>query len=316
MLATSGEPDEQVDAAKVLKLLERGKHWVLVVLLLSNVVVNESLPIFLDSILGGGVAAVVSSTTLIVIFGEIIPQAICNRYGLKIGAKCTYFVLALMYIEFPIAYPTAKLLDWLLGDDEGVAYRKAELKTFVNLHLERHLINEDEATIIGAVLDLSQRKVGDIMTPIDRTYTLPMDKVLDQAAVDEILALGHSRIPIRSETRSDVFLGMLIVKKARLAARATADRITDAALAAHLVRPPRGEVRTASLSMQKTMLTDPGVLAGWSRTSHSVFCPRRRPTRHASTRSTTSSKVARTSCLSQTRQAKTAALLASCRLRT
>lgn len=91
VLENSGEPQEQKDAAKVSKLLKRGRHWVLVCLLLSNVVVNEhallpfrdsictsvltcgnrSLPIFLDSILGGGVGAVVLSTTLIVIFGEI-----------------------------------------------------------------------------------------------------------------------------------------------------------------------------------------------------------------------------------------------------
>lgn len=35
---------------------------------------NETLPIFLDSILGGGVWAVISSTALILLFGEIIPQ--------------------------------------------------------------------------------------------------------------------------------------------------------------------------------------------------------------------------------------------------
>lgn len=35
---------------------------------------NETLPIFLDSILGGGVLAVVSSTALILLFGEVIPQ--------------------------------------------------------------------------------------------------------------------------------------------------------------------------------------------------------------------------------------------------
>ena len=45
--------------------------------------------IFLDSVLGGGLGAVVLSTTLIVIFGEIIPQAVCARYGLSIGATCT-----------------------------------------------------------------------------------------------------------------------------------------------------------------------------------------------------------------------------------
>lgn len=65
------------------------KHWVLCTLLLSNVVVNETLPIVFDSVLGGGWPAVVLSTTLIVIFGEIIPQAACVRYGLPIGARCS-----------------------------------------------------------------------------------------------------------------------------------------------------------------------------------------------------------------------------------
>lgn len=39
-------------------------------------IVNESLPIFLDDVLGGGLAAVVASTVMIVIFGEVIPQAV------------------------------------------------------------------------------------------------------------------------------------------------------------------------------------------------------------------------------------------------
>lgn len=70
VLIESGTPTERVNAKKVLLLLERGKHWVLVTLLLSNVVINETLPIILDGVLGGGWQAVVISTALIVIFGE------------------------------------------------------------------------------------------------------------------------------------------------------------------------------------------------------------------------------------------------------
>lgn len=57
VLSTSGTDDEKIRAAKVLKLLEKGRHWVLVVLLLGNVIVNETLPIFLSDF-GGGFAAV------------------------------------------------------------------------------------------------------------------------------------------------------------------------------------------------------------------------------------------------------------------
>lgn len=63
----AGDPSEpqQKNAKRVYDLLKRGKHWVLVTLLLANVIVNETLPVVLDRCLGGGVAAVVGSTFLI-----------------------------------------------------------------------------------------------------------------------------------------------------------------------------------------------------------------------------------------------------------
>lgn len=63
----AGDPSEpqQKNAKRVYDLLKKGKHWVLVTLLLANVIVNETLPVVLDRCLGGGVAAVVGSTFLI-----------------------------------------------------------------------------------------------------------------------------------------------------------------------------------------------------------------------------------------------------------
>jgi metal transporter CNNM len=65
VIATSGEGKEQKHAQRVYRLLKKGKHWVLVTLLLSNVIVNETLPIVLDRSLGGGWPAVLGSTVLI-----------------------------------------------------------------------------------------------------------------------------------------------------------------------------------------------------------------------------------------------------------
>lgn len=74
VIAKSGEARERKQAGTVLKLLSRGKHWVLVTLLLGNVVVNEALPIVLDRSLGGGWLAVVGSTVLIGEFEFCIPS--------------------------------------------------------------------------------------------------------------------------------------------------------------------------------------------------------------------------------------------------
>jgi metal transporter CNNM len=217
VIATSGEGAERENAAKVLNLLKRGKHWVLVTLLLGNVITNESLPIVLDRSLGGGWQAVVGSTILIVIFGEIAPQSVCVRFGLPIGAFMAPFVLVLMWLLAPIAWPTAKLLDFLLGEYHGTTYKKAGLKTLVTLHRtigtspdER--LSKDEVTIISAVLDLKEKPVGSIMTPMEDVFTLSAESILDHEMMDSILSEGYSRIPIYAVDDPNNFIGMLLVK--------------------------------------------------------------------------------------------------------
>ncbi|OOQ86641.1 Protein MAM3 [Penicillium brasilianum] len=216
VIQTSGEESEKKNAASVLNLLKRGKHWVLVTLLLSNVITNETLPIVLDRTLGGGWPAVLGSTALIVIFGEIVPQSICVRYGLPIGAWMAPCVLVLMYVMSPVAWPVAKLLDKLLGEDHGTIYKKAGLKTLVTLHKTLgeagEQLNSDEVTIISAVLDLKEKSVGTIMTPMEDVFTMSADTVLDERTMDLILSQGYSRIPIHAPDNSMNFVGMLLVK--------------------------------------------------------------------------------------------------------
>lgn len=65
VMALDPEEPQRKNAKRVHDLLTKGKHWVLVTLLLSNVIVNETLPVVLDRCFGGGVAAVVGSTVLI-----------------------------------------------------------------------------------------------------------------------------------------------------------------------------------------------------------------------------------------------------------
>lgn len=77
VIAGSGTRKDRENARKVLNVLQRGRHWVLVSLLLGNVLKNEALPILLDQDVKGGWFAVLASTILIVIFGEIIPQSLC-----------------------------------------------------------------------------------------------------------------------------------------------------------------------------------------------------------------------------------------------
>ena len=103
-------------------------NFLLCSILLGNVLVNNSLTIVLDSMTGGGGAlAVVFATLAIVIFGEIIPQSICTRHGLAVGAFTIWLTKLFMCLTSPLSYPLSKLLDCLLGrevtTDQGNYYQ-------------------------------------------------------------------------------------------------------------------------------------------------------------------------------------------------
>ena len=127
------------------------------------------------------------------------------------------FVLSLMWLLAPVAWPTAKLLDKLLGEDHGTVYKKSGLKTLVTLHKTlgtspTDRLNQDEVTIISAVLDLKDKAVGDIMTPMEDVFTMSADTILDEPTMDAILSAGYSRIPIYEPGNPQNFVGMLLVK--------------------------------------------------------------------------------------------------------
>lgn len=140
----------------------------------------------------------------------------CVRYGLQIGGYMSKPVLLLMYLTAPVAWPTAKLLDWLLGEDHGTVYKKSGLKTLVTLHKSLGAVsdrlNQDEVTIISAVLDLREKPVEQVMTPMADVFVMSEDTILDEKTTDMILSAGYSRIPIHEPGNPTNFVGMLLVK--------------------------------------------------------------------------------------------------------
>ncbi|GLT44249.1 hypothetical protein SLA2020_181580 [Shorea laevis] len=170
VLAKSGMPSDQKHAAKILPVV-RKQHLLLCTLLICNAAAMEALPIFLDSLVTAW-GAILISVTLILLFGEIVPQAICSRYGLAIGAKVAPFVRILVWICFPVAYPISKLLDLSLGEGHEALFRRAELKTLVDLHSNEAgkggELTHDETTIIAGALELSEKTARDAMTPYIR----------------------------------------------------------------------------------------------------------------------------------------------------
>uniref|UniRef100_A0A7C9DFJ3 CNNM transmembrane domain-containing protein n=1 Tax=Opuntia streptacantha TaxID=393608 RepID=A0A7C9DFJ3_OPUST len=212
ILQRSGSSTEKKQAAAILPVVQK-QHQLLVTLLLCNACAMEALPIYLDKIFHPFVA-VVLSVTFVLAFGEVIPQAICTRYGLAVGANFVWLVHVLMIICYPIAYPIGKVLDAILGHDTAL-FRRAQLKALVSIHSMEEgkggELTHDETTIISGALDLTEKTAEEAMTPIESTFSLDVNSKLDWEAMGKILARGHSRVPVYSGNPKNI-IGLLLVK--------------------------------------------------------------------------------------------------------
>ncbi|XWS35045.1 hypothetical protein CRYUN_Cryun21dG0092600 [Craigia yunnanensis] len=212
ILQRSGTSTEKKQAAAIFPVVQK-QHQLLVTLLLCNAVAMEALPIYLDKLFNQYLA-IILSVTFVLAFGEVIPQAICTRYGLAVGANFVVLVRVLMIICYPIAYPIGKVLDWVLGHNEAL-FRRAQLKALVSIHsLEAGKggeLTHDETTIISGALDLTEKTAEEAMTPIESTFSLDVNSKLDWEAMGKVLARGHSRVPVYSGNPKNI-IGLLLVK--------------------------------------------------------------------------------------------------------
>ena len=120
IIMDSGDPVEREHARIIAPVREDG-NLLLCTLLLGNTATNAFLSILLAD-LTDGIQGLLLSTGLIVIFGEIAPQALCSRYGLAIGAYTIYITRFFIVLLFIAAYPISKVLDLVLGWEVGTVY--------------------------------------------------------------------------------------------------------------------------------------------------------------------------------------------------
>jgi metal transporter CNNM len=164
-------------AAKVLSLRENA-NFMLVTILWSNVAVNVLLALLSGSVLSG-VAAFFFSTVVITIFAEIAPQAYFSRHALAMAARLAPVLRMYQFFLYPVARPTAWILDRWLGGEQIRFFQEQDLRRLIQLHMEA--AESDIARVEGqgalnflAIDDVPLDQEGE---PVDRAsvVTLPFD---------------------------------------------------------------------------------------------------------------------------------------------
>jgi len=228
----TGTQQEKEDARIIMPILAK-HHLLLSTLLLCNALAMESLPIFLDALVPA-VVAVLFSTTLLLIFGEVLPQSYCaGPSQIKIARTMAPVIRFLMFICYPICYPISVGLDHLLGLHGKTRFIKKDLKALIELHqLQKSgvpkshgghddhghgihadaQLTADEIKVINSTIDLRDTPVTKEMERIEKVFMLSSNAIIDQDMIRRISKSGFSKIPVYKNSDKNNVVGILKVK--------------------------------------------------------------------------------------------------------
>jgi metal transporter CNNM len=198
---------------------ERG-NLLLVTLLMGNTLVNSAIAIILSDITSGWVGLAIA-TSLILVFGEIIPQSICSQHGLRVGAYSIWVVKIAIVLFYLVAKPLSLVLDWSgLGPEAEFRrniHTESELAELIRIHTTNPVavkesgLLADDGRLLGGCLRYKRRLVRDVMTGLARVKMVPADLSLGWDALSDIYRSGFTRLPVFDGPRENI-TGILYTK--------------------------------------------------------------------------------------------------------
>ena len=159
--------DGNPDAVTILALRE-DVNGLLTTILWGNVAVNCLLTVLLDSVMVGA-AAFLLSTVGITLFGEIGPQAYFSRNALRVGAMLAPVIRVYRVLLYPVAKPTAFILDRWLGEEATQWFQEHDLRHLIRSHIDSPEADLGRVEGVGALnfLALDDRLLSDESLPLD-----------------------------------------------------------------------------------------------------------------------------------------------------
>ncbi len=178
----------------------------------------DTVPFLKASGYSGGLAllivtAVISLATIL--FGELLPKTLSLANPERFALFFARPVEIMGAVFRPLVWMLTHINDWitrLLGVNQmdHDAISSEELRILVERGGEQGTIEAEEEQMIGAVLELGERRVHEVMVPRTDIVALDVGASLDET-VDTIVDAGHSRIPVY-EGAVDNIMGILYAK--------------------------------------------------------------------------------------------------------
>ncbi|HTT97269.1 MAG TPA: HlyC/CorC family transporter [Rhizomicrobium sp.] len=169
-----------------------------------NILASSIATTLLESNFGPRAVAIatVVMTVVILIFGEVLPKTLAiartDRFALAVAWPVRGAVAILSPIVSSVQYIVWKVLG-IFGVEqatrEEIVPAHEEIRGTVELHHKEGGVEREHRDMIGGILDLRELTVGEVMIHRKTMVAANADEPA-QKIIEEIVASGHSRIPL------------------------------------------------------------------------------------------------------------------------
>jgi len=145
----------------------------------------------------GGILGWLITTVIIVLMCEIMPQSVCTRHGLRLGALGAPIIRIAMCLFWPITKPYAFVLDRVFPQRENLMDR-SQLRSLVEYQkasMPGMLVKGQAEMLIGA-LGFADKTAEEVMVPLEKAFKLQLDTRMDYELLAQVVQKGFSRFPI------------------------------------------------------------------------------------------------------------------------
>ena len=225
--------EERPSLAKKLSELTSAPRKLISSILIGNEIVNILISIliasvfarlFLSSSSGEGahnsalisIYALIISSGLILIFGEVIPKTLGVRFSFKLARIMTVPLYWFHKIIFPLRYLLRRLSELILRavgikiSPELRILEDQDLLELVEIGESEGILDETEYELIRNIFEFGDLRVAEVMTPRQEIFALPLELEYPELK-KRFLESGYSRVPIY-QGELDQVVGILSAK--------------------------------------------------------------------------------------------------------
>nr|CCA16526.1 metal transporter putative [Albugo laibachii Nc14] len=168
--ATIVEQENAIAASRILSIRKNG-HRLLTTLVLGNISTNSLLSILIADMTNGFIGFLLS-TGVILLFGEIVPQAVCARHAISLGSKLVPLVEALLILFHPVAKSVQTALDRFIGEESGRIYTRKEFAKYLEIHAQQSVLTPQEIDLVRRIFNYKKVPVTKVMVQLKNAYTI------------------------------------------------------------------------------------------------------------------------------------------------